>query len=122
MIMDKRSAREGRGPILKIDYGSCSPRHMFDHYNFDGLGSSDQEITWSLQMPMSWYTEIEEVVLGFAKDNYGEVAEENGYELAGGFVWTQPYKAAISIDPFLYTREDFQKEIRQHSSVHFPNL
>lgn len=122
MIMDKKNQREGRGPILKIDYGSCSPRHMFDHYNFDGLGSSDQEITWKLYLPTSWYREIEEVVLGFAKDDYEEVAKENGYELSDGYVWAQPHQGAISIDAFLYTREDFQQEILRHRSTHFPRL
>lgn len=122
IVLDKRFAQQGRGPVLQIEYGKCTPHHMFDHYNFDGRGPADQEATWKFKIPSSWVRAIDRAVLGLAKDNYEDIAKENGYSLRRRSQWAQPRNGAISIDAFLYTREDFQEEIRQHSSVHFPNL
>jgi hypothetical protein len=114
-MIDKANGHEGRGPVLEIDYNECHPDRMFSHYNFDGIGSSGHEVTWEFEMSESLFAQVDELVVATVREDYDQIARENGYRLEDNFVWIQRSGSQLlSVENLIYTRQRFQREIESN--------
>lgn len=120
VIFDAINRRQRRGPAVQIEYEECDPERMFNHLGFRGVGAANNRMTWSFELSFTQAQSVDEVVLGFARDDFSRVARENGYT---SFTPTSRYdegwkfesEDGIPVESFLYTRKQFQKDIRSHA-------